>query len=948
MSRVRAQTWAMAAALAAAAVAWGQDDVDQEFLLASKLVEIGFADFAERMLDQMVLQNPALKERAKILQIEILASRRKFDEAEKLLQGLSADQPKTQAAKLALANQMYRNREVERARKHYEDFFKEVKTVPTDPDLKRFYMDASYRFAQMLIRSGDRAAAVAAYENLLKAEPEPGVARRVKVDLCQLLIEVAKEKSGDERKKLLDRAWKLCEEIQWGKEGIDVAFCQSIAAMANIEIVRGNKPNAIKLIRQNLDLMKGVDEILIQEKLPLGESPMAYARYLLGQLYEEDAEGRQGEEQMKVYLLAISEFANVFAKYPDSEWAPDAGARVEKLRDLLKKRFNRDVKIDWGPHMQKAVAAQRRLIDDFFLQKRYPETIAAALKVLNAFPSASEAGPLFTPLLISFAETGNTLYLDTTLDHIVDTRRGDLSTGLALLALGKYYFDKHDTNQTVRVYKLFADFYPKHERAPQVLYLAAGMLKKKGDTAGSRDLLNRLIAAYPQDQFYLRALNTLGWDRYEVEDYEGAREAFEKFVQQSPPSHNRALAMFSLADCQMRLKRFDEAARSFRQIIEWLAPKENNPYAKTSDEVKKAAELLEKARFYAAYCLFQVPAAENKEKVRETAIAAFEAFVKDHRTSELAPKAINLIGAIQLDLGRSDAAAKTFERLGREYPNSEDGKSALFSLIRAAVEIKRYDIAEDAFQKMMASEKPGEPSKLYTPDQFVRIGQWFLDGEKYAAAVRAFDKVLASGTNDRALLERSLYGLGVAAYRTGDRDKAIEKLEDLMTRYPRTGLFFSARTLLSQAYREQGKYPEAVATLNEIFKIATDPVDVNHANMELARVYREFAAKLKQENKAAAAAEPLRQAAASYERVILLGNMGNEKIRPMIEEALREVVAVYEEAGMFAEGIDACERYLQRFADRPAAAEIRSRQQALRLKQATAEPPPAAPAAGGG
>lgn len=930
-----------------------QDNIDEEFVFASKLVEIGFADYAERMIDQMLLENPALKERARVVQIEILGSRRKFDDAEKLLRELPANNPKTEAARLALANHMYRHREIERARKLYQVFFSRYQTAPTDPDLRRFYMDAAYRFGQMLLRAGDREAAITAFENILKAQPERGVARRVQVDLCQLLIDVGKTKQGDEQKKLLDRAWKLCEEIQWGKEGIDVMFCQSIAAMANIEIVRGRPEAAIKLLRNNMDLMKGVDEILRQEKLPLGESPMAYARFLLGQLYEQEAEKRSGDEQLRAYVAAVSEYANVFGKYPDSEWAPEAGARTERLIATVQKKFNREIRIDWGAHMQKAVAAQQRLIDDFFLQKKYAEAASAALKVINAFPKAAEMGSLLTPLLISWAEMDRRLELEVAMDHIRETRTADVTSGLALLALGKHFFDKGDTNSCVRVYKVFADAYPKHERTPQVLFLAANMLKKKGDTAGSRDLLKRIIDHYPQDQFFLRALNTLGWERYEMQDYEGALEAFMRFVKESPPSHNRALALFSLADCQMRLNRFAEAAESYQRVIEWLSPRENNPYAKTTEEVKKAAELVEKARFYVGYCRFKQPAdGEEKAKMRAAAVAALESFVQDYKTSDLAPKAINLVGAIQLELGRSDEAAKTFERLGREYPNSEDGKSALFSLIRAAVEIARYDIAEEAFSKLMAGEKPGVPSKLYTPEQFVRMGQWFLDGKRYPAAVRAFEKVLDGGATDRALLERSLYGLGVAAYEAGQTDKAIEKLEDLMTRYPRTGLFYEARTLLSKAYRKTGKFPEAIATLNEIFKVATDPVVVNQSNLELAKVYREFAAKLKAENKTSAAQEPLRQAAASYERIILLADETNERIRPMIEEALRCAIDVHEELERYADAIGACDRYLEKFGDLPAAAEVRRRQQALRLKAAVAEPAatsgPVVPAPTGG
>lgn len=929
----------------AASASAQQANLDREFEFASKLVEIGFADYAERLVDEIVRLNPDQKDRSKVLQVEILSSRRKFDDAEAILKTMPAASPKTQAARLALANGMYRGREVERAKKQYQDFFKEYKTVPTDPDLKRFYMDAAYRFGQMLEKSGDPLGAVAAYENILKAKPDANVARKIKIDLCLLLVSAGKAAQGEDRKKHMDRAWKLCEEIQWGNEGIDIAFCQSIVTMANIEILRGKPENAAKLIRQNLDLMKGVDEFLKQEKLPMSESPMAYARYLLGELYEKEAaKGGKSDATLKILVDAFTQYVNVFIKYAESEWAAEAGARSEAIKAKLKKDYGKEIKTPIPPALlQKAVAAQYVLIDDMFIQKKYPETIKGVLKVLNSFPTVGEAGPLFTPLLISFAETKDSLKLDATVDYIAEARRADATSGLSLLALAKHYYDKKDEAGCVKMYKVFADAFPKHDRAPQVLFLMAGMLKKGADTTGARAALQRIIDNYPQDQFFLKALSMLGWDRYEAKDYAGAAAAFERFVAESPAVHNRLLAQFSLADCYVRMEQFDKGAKAYGVVVEWGSVKENNAYAKTTEEVKKVADLLEKARFYVGYSLFKMPAdGELKPRIRAAAVQTFESFAKDFPKSDLAAKAINLVGAIQLDLGKSDDAAKTFERLGKEFPNSEDGKSALFSLVRAAVEIKRYDIAEDAFGKIMATEKPGVSSKMYTPDQFVRIGQWMQEGKKYASAVKAFSMVLSvPGLTDRTILERSLYGLGVAAYETGDKDKAIEMLEDMMQKYPRSGLFYEARSLLSKAYREQGKYPEAVATLSEIFKVATDPVDINRANIELAKVQREFSARLKKENKAQAAEDSLKQAAASYERVGLFADERVEKLKTMIEEALRELVQVYGELGKFKDAIDAGDRYLAKFPDMPAAADVRKSQQAFKLKAALETPAPA-------
>jgi len=935
----RAYRWAGWVGLALVAIGAGAqtDDVDREFEFASKLVEIGFADYAERLIDQLVVQNPSLKDRGRVVRIEILANRRKFDEAEKLLAEMPKGDPKTQAARLALANQMYRYREVERARKHYEEFFKEFKSAPTDPDLKRFYVDAAYRFSQMLLRAGDVPGAIQSMENILKAKPEPGIERRIQIELIQLLIQQARGKSGKEQEDLLKRAWDLAEKITWGREGIDVPFCQAIVAMANIELLRGKPQAAIKLLRNNMDLMKGIDEILKQERLPTSESPMAYARFLLGELYEKDARSAQGDAQLQGFVQAITQYVNVFAKYPDSDWAAESVVRAEALQRLVREKFKREVRIDWGQHLPNVVAALRKVVDDLYLQKKYAEVVPQALRVLNIVPTAPELGPVYTPLLISLVETSNPLYLTVALDHIADTRENDPSTGLALLALAKHFFDKKDTNNCVRIYGLFADVYPKHERVPQVLFLGAQMLKKQGDRAKAREWLQRVIANYPQDQFYLHALSTLAWDYYEAKEYEKAADAFAKYLQDCPPSHGRALAMFGLGDAQMRLGRHLEAAATFQKLAEWLQPKENNPYAKTADELKKAAELSEKAIFYRAYALFQAPGDEaQRKKAAEEARQVFENFVAQYKKSELAPKALGLIGAIYMQQGRMDEASKVFDRLRREYPDSEEGKSAQFAQIRAAMEIKRFDLAEEALKAMLTAEPPGKPPKLYTPEQFTQIGQWLLDAERFALAMQAFEWVVKSGTNDRKVLEPSLYGLGVAAYKAGNKEKAIEALEDLLVRYPRTGLFFEARLLLAKIYRELGRYPDSVATLKEVFTLAQDSLRVSQANIELASVYREFAGKLKAQGKDAAAAENLRSAAASYERVALFGKEQNEAERPLVELAMREVVTVLEELGLFNDAIEAAERYLTKFGDRPEAAAVRGQLQALRLKAAAA------------
>lgn len=933
--------------------ATAQEDLSREFEFASKLVEIGFADYAERLVDEIVRLHPDQKDRSKMLQAEILTARKKFDDAEKLLKEMPAGSPTTQAARLAVANGLYRFREIDRAKKIYQEFFDQYKDkVPTDPDLKRFYMESAFRFGQMLEKSGDMAGAVKAYENVLKCNPEAGIARKMRQDLAYMLVNAGKAAQGEVKKGFLDRAWKLCEEIQWGKEGIDLTFGHSIVVMANIEVLRGKPDDAAKLIRHNLDLMKGLDDILKEQKLPLSDSPLAPTRFLLGEVMQKKAEasGVSAEDAVKYYIEALTQYANVFAKYGESDWAPEAGARVELIKGALKKKYNKQIKLDLKGFGQKAIDAQFRMADEMFVQKRYAEAARETLKVLNAFPGMETAGPMFSNLMISYGNLKDTLYLEVTALYVSECRRADPSSGLAMLAAAKYCFDQKDTGRAIWIYDLFVTAFPKHEKTPQVLYLLAGMLKKENREADGEKYLQRIVDEWPQDQYYLKAISQMAWSKYQAKEYKAALELFQRYIKDSSPDYNRGNSQFTLADCYVRLEDFGNAVKEYRTLASWLAPQENNPYGKTSDEVKRNADMLQKSRFYVGYGLVKVPAADaaTRTAIRQKAVEELETFIKDYPKTEMAPKAMNLIGAVYLELGQSDKASETFQRLQKEYPTSEDGKSALFSMIRAAVEIKRMDLANQGFEQMMKEEQPGQPSKKYSPDQFVRIGQWMVENAQHASAIKSFEKVLVSGTDDRAILERTLYGLGQSYYAITNLEKAVQNLDDLLTRYPKSGLFFDAKMMMSKALTQSGKPEDAIAPLSDVIKFAPDTVLQNKASMELARIQMSLARKLKTAGKEKESTDNLRSALASFERVALLGDEKNKDVAPMIEEALQRSVELYAELSRFDDAIGACDRYEKLFPNGTALNDLRKKRGELKLKASLAPAPAPAPAPGPG
>ncbi len=926
-------------AVAASAPAQQSSEADREYAFASWLVENGLADFAERLVDQLARRFPDQAERGRVILAESLIARRRFADAEAIAAAMPKDSPRTQAVRLAIAKGYYRVGEIEKARAIYDAFFSQYKGgIPTDPDFRRFYMDSAYQFAKMLEAAGDLRGAAAAFEKVLQAsQEEADVARRLSAELAQLWVRAAESApAGAAREEMLKKAKALCDEIQW--KGLDLWFGQSVITLAHIEIVRGKKDAAAKLIRDYMDILRQLDDILKKEEIPMALSPMAGARYLLGEIYREQAEAAlaagRSDEGVDLLVKALTEYFNVFARYAESEWAFPAGERSNDLKARLE-AMGRKVTINPGPYMKNIIQARFRLADNLFMQRRYAEAAAQYLSILNQFPSFEGVGRPLTNLIVCYAHEKDTLAMRAVAEHIVERYASDADAPTGLLAAAKICFDRAEADSYLYLYNLFVDRYPREERTPMVLFSLSGIMRNNGNEEAANAYLQRIIRDYPDDQYYLRALNHLAWSHYRAQRFDEAVKTFRLLIEKTPPSHDRALAQFSLADAYVRMNDFTQAIRAFETLQQWLGPTGENPaYGQTSAEIAKNRELLRNATFYLGYSLSRLDVPPDRQRaVRATAVKMLEDFVAKFGETELAPKAMSIIGSIHLELGDSAKAASTFDELARRYPTSEEGRSAHYARISAAVELGRPDTAREAWNEVRR-----EPAR-FSLDQIVRMGDLMRKAGLLEEAMQAYDLVRGNDTADRTQLEPALFGLSSAAYDAKKYEEAVAALTDLMRRYPRSGLFYQAKFMLGRAYRELGRLPEAVDALNEVFRFATDPVLINTANMELAEIQIRMARAFQQQNRPAEQREQILAALASYQRVIISGNDPKDpKVRPMIEDALAASVPLFLEIGFFDRAVENCETYLNLYPDGSRVSDFRRWREEARLKAVTAQP----------
>ena len=361
--------WAVVVACALATQAWGAGDaeIDREFEFGARLIKMGFPDFAERAMDRLSLARPDLKDRANVVRAEALIAQRRLKQAEELVATMPKDSPKAQAIMLALADGYFQTGEKDKCRSYYSSFFQQYGTnTPTDPDLLRFYRDAAYKFAQMLAMQNEVQAASEAYDLVLRSVADAEMARQARVEQADLLLRAAKKMAGPERDAAIAKAETNCNEVLWG--GSDLWFARGIIALAGVHMAREKHDLAMRLLQDNLPMIKKIDDLLDRAQIPVAESPLAGARSLLGALHL-----REGEVLLAVKAARESEAIQYLARaVREYEGLWGLIVRVNVRDAALAKKETKDQPILTGT----AAERQQPFVDIAQSLRQFDETLA--------------------------------------------------------------------------------------------------------------------------------------------------------------------------------------------------------------------------------------------------------------------------------------------------------------------------------------------------------------------------------------------------------------------------------------------------------------------------------------------------------------------------------------------------------------------------------------------
>ena len=815
--------------------------LSQELKYVDALNKAGFPDYADLVLRDVQAKYPAAKAVLKVKMLEQVLQLGKFDEAQAIIdKEPNQDAPETWAMKLTMADYLFARGRYDEAFGTYNALFKKYGSSPPE-SIVEFYVNSYYKFAQMLKFQKKEKEAADALEKLLAVTGLPADMKRpVLFDHAQTLVKLASEAGKGGSGGYITRANKSIEALLWTQ---DVWFGRSVALMAHIKVIEGKVEEAQKLVEDYMPMLVQLEDALIEAGKEdnedyLGLSPIPEVRYLMGVMYQEEADKlvAQSKEQAdrkkkmeledqagELYGLALRELVNVYIKYPSYAWAIEAMNRHEQINKALDE-LGFEVADSTTPAQRAQVAKKQfESAHMFYHQNRFEEAIKQFEIVLKSFPEvvpdSITALGMLCQAAVEFGESQEDeaaqqywqLYAGAVAGYIADrfarsTKEGMNKGGDALRTLQTYFSTHNLPELSDQARTDFFRLYPEHPAAATTLMQEAERVYKDGDYEAAMPLYRLLMENYqknavswpaqrrladcygktgrPEEELnvrsnylvrvehkrnpgndlitaqysYLKALRTLRANalREATVAYDEAKRGETKAEEGKDP----------VADAVEALKAANDGVRGmlneYTKLIRRLSDKEERAKYEVSAKQKDLNDqILQSALFDHAFCLASLNQPEAQlPKYKQLAIKDYEKIL------ELFPKAPG-VPIVLLQLGtlystiRTDDAAEAeentkkasgyFDRLSKDYPDSEQAKNALYLQAKALMELGYRPEAIKKYGEMIAT-----PGGKYTPLQLANAAEELVAAKAWEAAQQGFEAALAGAKPEDAFLRNKI------------------------------------------------------------------------------------------------------------------------------------------------------------------------------------------------
>jgi tetratricopeptide (TPR) repeat protein len=379
------------------------------------------------------------------------------------------------------------------------------------------------------------------------------------------------------------------------------------------------------------------------------------------------------------------------------------------------------------------------------------------------------------------AEEAVTLWQRFLLTAENDPRATNAHFATALLQATRGQFD-----QAIAEYKLVANRFAKHALAPHAL-LQSGLLKVRlRDYAGAHADLKQLVELYPESELSDRACLCLAEATMKAGLYEEAAGLYRKVYNLGLSAASQAQAALGAGRCLYETKQYEEAAKWLGQYTT-LAPDQSRP------GFSAACLLLGKT-----YLALHQP---------QQAQAALHLAIKGDLSHQQHLETVAALVRTCLEQGLYLQALNTLEGTSGWQLSQQEGVELV--LLRAQA-FRSIGLADKA-AALLAEKTQYLPSPELQAKVTLDLAKCHLEAGSLEAARQVLGQAFAT-VEPGPLANQIGRELAGVCLRLGQTTQAVSVCSQLLERASaaeRPALL----ALLTDAYRQQGKYDQAVAAL---------------------------------------------------------------------------------------------------------------------------------------
>jgi len=361
--------------------------------------------------------------------------------------------------------------------------------------------------------------------------------------------------------------------------------------------------------------------------------------------------------------------------------------------------------------------------------------------------------------------------------------------------------------------RMIAEF-PTSSLVPDALLEMTESYQQMGDTRSALDTYARVIADYPATAQARRAAVQMAMTRLNTGDRAGAIETYRRLIAEAPTSDEARVAA-------EELKRLAAEDGTLGEFGSFLASVENAPQLDVAEADGLAFDAAERAwltggttdrleRYLAEYPqgAYRAAAYAYLMQAADSPAAALEyasAIVDRYPDSRHAEQALATKADALYSLGRGDEALAAWQTLEQRASTPQALNSARTGIMRVARDMADAQLMLTAADALLASSTTG--SEVRNEATFTRGLALKLSGK--AGEARETWRPIAGETDDLYGIKSAFY-LAESLYDTRDYDgsrRAVEAIIDSAT--PHTYWLARAFILLSDIYAAQGKTYEA-------------------------------------------------------------------------------------------------------------------------------------------